>query len=155
MKCVFLDIDGVFNTSISFYPKEFIKDKVFRIRFDKDKIILFKRLLKFCKNNNIKIRFTTSYSINKTVKDWETYLKNEFSLDVENLILGLDNKQNMDRGLFIEDFIFDNNISNYLIIDDCFSNILPYHNLNNILPINSYIGFREDDLSIVKEKLCY
>ena len=154
MKCVFLDIDGVFNTIISFYPKKFIKNKVFRVRFDNDKIVLFKKLLKLCKDNDIKICFTTSYSMNKTVKDWETYLSNEFSLNVENLIIGLDNKQNTDRGLFIEDFIFDNNISNYLIIDDSFSNIIPYHNLNNILPINSYIGFREDDLSVVKEKLC-
>lgn len=155
MKYIFLDIDGVFNTSTSFYSKEFIKNKVFRIRFDKDKIILFTSLLKLCKDNNIKICFTTSYSINKTVEDWKTYLLSEFSLNVENLIIGLDNKQNMDRGLFIEDFIFDNNISNYLIIDDDFRDIIPYHNLNSILPINSCIGFREDDLNVVKEKLCY
>ena len=47
---------------------------------------------------------TSSNSLNKSKEDWETFILKTFRIPIPNVIIGVDSKQNRDRGLFIEDF---------------------------------------------------
>lgn len=139
MKCLFLDFDGVFNSSSNNF-KLFLNDYKFKIHFDICLIENFLKLFNFCREHDIKICITSSHSINKTIKDWKNLIVKTFRVFIPEVIIGLDSKQDKDRGLFIKDFITDNNIKEYLIIDDDIKDIQPYHKSENILHIDKEYG---------------
>ena len=89
---------------------------------------------------------TSSNSLNKSKEDWETFILKTFRIPIPNVIIGVDSKQNRDRGLFIEDFIIDKGIEKYLIIDDDIKDIQPYHKSENILHINKEYGITIIDM---------
>lgn len=52
--------------------------------------------------------------------------------------------------MFIEDFVIDNNIEKFLIIDDDVRDIQPYHKSENILHINKEYGITIIDMLKIK-----
>ena len=94
---------------------------------------------------------TSSNSLNKSKEDWENFILKIFRIPIPNVIIGVDNRQDRDRGLFIEDFIVDNNIKKYLIIDDDIRDIQPYHKSKNILHINKEYGMTIIDVLKIKD----
>lgn len=145
MKCIFLDFDGIFNSN-SNNIKLFLNNYNFNIHFDMCLIENFLKLFNFCRENDIKICITSVHSKNKTIKNWKTLIVKTFRVFIPDVIVGVDSKQNRDRGLFIKDFIIDNDIKEYLIIDDDIKDIQSYHNFENILHINKECGITKMDM---------
>ena len=141
MKCIFLDIDGVFNTTAD-NNKIHTKFNNIRIVFDVDLLNYFLDIFKFCKENKIMIYITSSIAINTTIYDWEWYFKETFRLNVNGIILGVDYKQNLDRGLAIQNVLdyYKEEIKDYLIIDDSISDIKDYHDEYKIIEIDNRYG---------------
>ena len=106
----------------------------------------FIKIFLYCREHNIKVCITSSNSLNKDKEDWENFILKTFRIPIPNVIVGVDNKQNKDRGLFIENFIINNNIKKYLIIDDDIRDIKPYHKSENILHINKKYGMTIIDM---------
>ena len=94
---------------------------------------------------------TSSNSLNKSKEDWENFILKTFRISILDVIVGVDSRQDRDRGLFIEDFIVDNNIKKYLIIDDDIRDIQPYHKFENILHINKKYGITIIDMLKIKD----
>ena len=150
MDVIFLDIDGVFNTSVS-NEKIYVKNEKFNICFDIKLLSVFVKLCKFCNEYNVKLVMTTSHSKNKTIKDWERFIRKTFRIfNFKDIIIGLDKYQQKDRGLFINDFVINYNIVNYLVIDDDIKDIKPYVPMENIVEINKKYGINNDKLNFIK-----
>jgi hypothetical protein len=150
MDVIFLDIDGVFNTN-SNNEKIYVRNENFHINFDIKLLNMFVKLCKFCMENDVKLVMTTSHSINKTIEEWERFIRETFRLfSFNNVIIGLDKYQQKDRGLFIQDFVTDYNIVNYLVIDDVIKDIKPFIPMENIIEINKKYGINNDKLNFIK-----
>ena len=150
MKCVFLDFDGVFNTTKMYNNSMYINGYGFNLHFNIKHIEDFVKIFLYCREHNIKICMTSSNSLNKSKEDWENFILKIFRIPIPNVIIGIDSRQDRDRGLFIEDFIVDNNIKKYLIVDDDIRDIQPYHKSKNILHINKEYGITIIDMLKIK-----
>lgn len=146
MKCIFLDFDGVFNTTKMYNNSIYINNYGFNLHFNIKNIENFIKIFLYCREYNIKVCITSSNSLNKGKEDWENFILKTFRISIPNVIVGVDNKQNKNRGLFIENFIINNNIKKYLIIDDDIRDIKPYHKSENILHINKKYGMTIIDM---------
>ena len=151
MKCIFLDFDGLFNIIKMYNNSIYINSFGFNLHFNIEKIKYYIKIFLYCKEHNIKVCITSSNSLNKSIEDWEKFISKTFRIPIPNVIIGVDSKQNKDRGLFIEDFILNNNIKKYLIIDDDIRDIQPYHKSENILYINKEYGITIIDLLKIKD----
>lgn len=150
MDVIFLDIDGVFNTSAS-NEKIYVKNEKFNICFDIKLLSVFVKLCKFCIEYNVKLVMTTSHSINKTIGEWERFIRKTFRIfEFKDVVIGLDKYQQKDRGLFIEDFITKHDIINYLVIDDDIKDIKPFIPMENIVEIDKKHGINNDKLNFIK-----
>ena len=146
MKCIFLDFDGVFNTTKMYNNSIYINNYGFNLHFNIKNIENFIKIFLYCRKYNIKICITSSNSLNKGKEDWENFISKTFRISISNVIIGVDSKQDRDRGLFIKDFIVNNDIEEYLIIDDDIRDIQSYHNSKNILHINKEYGMTIIDM---------
>lgn len=150
MDVIFLDIDGIFNTSVN-NEKVYIRNEEFYICFYIRLLSKFVKLCKFCMEYDVKLVMTTSHSINKTIEEWERFIRKTFRIfNFKDVIIGLDKYQQKDRGLFIEDFIIKHNITNYLVIDDDIKDIKPFIPMDNIIEINKKYGINNDKLNFIK-----
>lgn len=150
MDVIFLDIDGVFNTNFN-NEKIYVRNENFHINFDIKLLSKFVKLCKFCMENDVKLVMTTSHSINRTIEEWERFIRKTFRLFFfKDVIIGLDKYQQKDRGLFIEDFIIKHGIINYLVIDDDIKDIKPFIPMENIVEINKKYGINNDKLNFIK-----
>lgn len=150
MDVIFLDIDGVFNTN-SNNEKIYVRNENFHINFDIKLLNMFVKLCKFCIDYDVKLVMTTSHSINKTIGEWERFIRKTFRIfEFKDVVIGLDKYQQKDRGLFIEDFITKHDIINYLVIDDDIKDIKPFIPMENIVEIDKKYGINNDKLNFIK-----
>lgn len=150
MNVIFLDIDGVFNTNSS-NEKIYVRNENFHINFDIKLLSIFVKLCKFCIDYDVKLVMTTSHSINKTIEEWERFIRKTFRiLFFKDVIIGLDKYQQKNRGLFIQDFVTNYNIINYLVIDDDIKDIKPHIPIKNIIEIDKKYGINNDKFNFIK-----
>ena len=165
MKILFLDMDGVINTSGKdkyslslILPYDFENNKDF-FYFDTRILFNFVKLLEFCKDNEIKIVISSTWRIGTTIDGWNKFLykyfRNSLRMKItDNLVIGLtNNKFNGIRGLQIGSWLDEYNtiskdkIEKYLIVDDEIVDIKPYLPKKNILKINSKDGLTEEKIT--------
>lgn len=163
MKVIFLDMDGVVNTvnkdrySLGLrltYDYDNYKDN---FQFDTRILINFIKLLKFCKENEVKICISSTWRIGTSIEGWNDFLHRHFSNSLrlkkeDKLVIGLtDTEHNGIRGLQIIDWLnsYKEKISNFLIIDDEINDIKGYFLDKNILKIHSQSGLTEEKLKEV------
>lgn len=69
MKCIFLDFDGVFNTTKMYNNSMYINGYGFNLHFNIKHIEDFVKIFLYCREHNIKICMTSSNSLNKSKED--------------------------------------------------------------------------------------
>lgn len=147
---IFLDIDGVLNSTLKDTPRIKIIDKDFVMTLDFIIIKEIEKILKACESNKIKIILTTSHSINKPLKAWHDLTKRYFNIDSRKIIIYSNNiNEYKDRGEFILNMIEEFNVKEYLVIDDDIDDITPYVQSKSIMKTDSLTGISSYQLSVL------
>lgn len=114
-KIIFLDIDGVLNSEAFFIEREKYKDDGitdFLIHnLDKEKINIFNEMLE-------KVECEIVLSSSWRVYGLHRVNKNLREVGFKKEIKYATTREHMDRGLQIKRFVDENNIKDYLVIDD-------------------------------------
>ena len=153
MNIIFLDIDGVLNTTVD-NTKIHIRDRGFHFFIDFNLIPNLKQILELCLNQDIKIIVTSINALNKNSEMFNKLLLDYFHIK-KKIVIDVDSRQNKERGLFVQDMIKKYNINNFVVIDDDDFDILPYISLNNFININRAVGINFKDIEKILEVLNY
>lgn len=169
MRVIFLDIDGVLNTSTDIYEKRRIKFRgKRRIPTNKAPKRIFAKLVQWMLNNEVYFVMSTSWRGNSQIEDWNEILKN-YGVK-KDLVISLTPFHNKAiRGLEILQWLDSWNnvgvkeygkekVTDYIVVDDDINDIKPYINKKKIIRTDVKNGLTEKDLEKIifyfeKEKI--
>jgi len=131
MRYIFTDIDGVLQIK---NPK----------KWDKKCCALYNKL---CNELDLKAVITSTWRVRYSVRELQNIFYDQ-GIDVE--IVGVTDVLGIDRGEEILNYIRDNSVSEYVVIDDNVRDIIPF--VNNVVGIDkSYIGLTEENCKEIKK----
>ena len=162
MKVIFLDIDGVVNTSAN-------KWETGRIKFRGRKCIptnrepkrLLAKLIKWMLENDAYFVMSTSWGRNSTAKDWNEILRNygvKKDLVISRTVLSSEGIRGLEILGWLEKWNTDavekygkEKVESYIVIDDDVKDILPYIRPKScIIHTDVRKGFTDSDFEKIK-----
>lgn len=169
MKVIFLDIDGVLNTSTDIYERRRIKFRgKRRIPTNKKPKRVFAKLVEWMLENDIYFVMSTSWRGNSQIEDWNEILKN-YGVKKDLVISLTPFHSKAIRGLEILQWLDSWNnvgvkeygkekVNDYIVVDDDINDIKPYINKKKIIRTDVKNGLTEKDLEKIifyfeKEKI--
>lgn len=139
---ILLDIDGVMCPAIPWKPAELLDDGF--VRFTDLSIILLNKIIS---ETDASVILTTSYKSKYSISEWE----NIFAERCIYVKIGKldDNISNLSRKDEILNWVYNNNIDDFVIIDDDKSlNGLPIYLKSKLVSTNSFTGMKECDAEL-------
>lgn len=134
MGYIFTDIDGVLQIN---NPK----------KWDKKCCTLYNNI---CNELNLKAVITSTWRVQYSIRELQNIFYDQ-GIDVE--IVGVTDVLGIERGEEILNYIRDNSVSEYVVIDDNVRDIVPF--VNNVVCIEkSYIGLTEENCKQIKKIFC-
>jgi hypothetical protein len=135
MIVIFTDIDGVLNPH-------------WRKKWDKKAISSYNKL---CKEFDLKPVITSTWRLNHTKEELQDVFINQgIDIKIFDYTPHLDQQ---DRGLEINEWLLNNKVDNYVIIDDRVFDIEPH--VRNVVKCRSWIGLTEEECDIIRNTLNY
>lgn len=132
MRIIFTDIDGVLNPH-------------WRSKWAKKSIELYNKL---CKEYDLKVVITSTWRIAHTKEQLQSIFTDQgIELEIYDYTPVLSSA----RGIEIVDWLNNNEVDDFVIIDDKTSDIEPY--INNVVKCRSWIGFTMDEYKEVENIL--
>ena len=135
MIVIFTDIDGVLNPH-------------WRKMWDKKAISSYNKL---CKEFDLKPVITSTWRLNHTKEELQDVFTNQ-GIDIE-IFDYTNNLDQQDRGLEIKEWLLNNKVNNYVVIDDRVFDIEPH--VSNVVKCRSWIGLTEEECDIIRNILNY
>ena len=135
MIVIFTDIDGVLNPH-------------WRKKWDKKAISSYNKL---CKEFDLKPVITSTWRLNHTKEELQDVFTNQgIDIEIFDYTPHLDQQ---DRGLEINEWLLNNKVDNYVVIDDRVFDIEPH--VRNVVKCRSWIGLTEEECDIIRNILNY
>lgn len=131
MRYIFTDIDGVLQIN---NPK----------KWDRKCCALYSKV---CNELELKAVITSTWRVRYSIRELQEIFYNQ-GIDVE--IVGVTDVLGVDRGEEILNYIRENSVSEYVVIDDNVRDIVPF--VNNVVAIEkSYTGLTEENCKQIKK----
>ena len=151
MNIIFLDIDGVLNSSM--YCRE---NKVTGLWGAYD--IFIERLSRIAKEANAEIVLSSSWRKIKDTPHYKTHITKKFkkyNLKIFDFTvdLSVNNEMRGNRGFEINNWIANNIVDNYIIIDDEIEDIKNIHDASHIIKTEIEIGLTEEKVKEAIKKI--
>ena len=162
MKVIFLDIDGVVNTSANKWETGRVKFRGKRcIPTNREPKRVLAKLIKWMLENDAYFVMSTSWGRNSVAEDWNKILRN-YGVKKDLVISRTSLRQDGTRGLEILEWLEKWNtdevgkhgkerVESYVVIDDDVKDIIPYIKPKScIIHTNVRKGLTESDLEKIK-----
>jgi hypothetical protein len=133
MRIIFTDIDGVLNPH-------------WRTKWSKSAISIYNQL---CEQFDLKIVITSTWRLNHTKEQLNTIFKEQgINFEIYDYTPHIDQA---DRGIEIKEWLNNNAVDNFVIIDDKTSDI--ERHINNVVKCRSWIGLSRDEYKEIEKIL--
>ena len=133
MKVIFTDIDGVLNPH-------------WKNKWSKSAIKIYHQI---CKEYDLKPVITSTWRINHTKEQLQKIFNDQgIEVEIYDYTPHIDQK---DRGLEIKEWLSNNKVDNFVIIDDIIHNITPH--VVNVVKVRNWVGLTEEEYIEIKKIL--
>jgi aspartate/tyrosine/aromatic aminotransferase len=131
MRVIFTDLDGVLNPH-------------WKTKWSKPAIKIYNQI---CKEYDLKPVITSTWRINHTKEQLQNIFNDQgIEVEIYDYTPHIDQK---DRGLEIKEWLSNNKVDNFVIIDDIVHNIIPH--VGNVVKVRSWIGLSKEEYIEIKK----
>jgi len=133
MRAIFTDIDGVLNPH-------------WKTKWSKSSIQIYNQI---CQEYDLKPVITSTWRINHTKEQLQKiFYEQGIEVEIYDYTPHLDQK---DRGLEIKEWLNNNKVDNYVVIDDIVHNITPH--VDNVIKVRNWVGLTTEEYIEIKKIL--
>ena len=133
MRAIFTDIDGVLNQH-------------WKTKWSKSAILIYNQI---CQEYDLKPVITSTWRINHTKEQLQKIFDDQgIEVEIYDYTPHLDQK---DRGLEIKEWLNNNKVDNYIVIDDIVHNITPH--VDNVIKVRNWVGLTTEEYIEMKKIL--
>ena len=133
MRVIFTDIDGVLNTH-------------WKTKWSKSAILIYNQI---CQEYDLKPVITSTWRINHTKEQLQKIFDDQgIEVEIYDYTPHLDQK---DRGLEIKEWLNNNKVDNYVVIDDIVHNITPH--VDNVIKVRNWVGLTTEEYIEIRKIL--
>jgi len=133
MIAIFTDIDGVLNPH-------------WKTKWSKPAIQIYNQI---CQEYDLKPVITSTWRINHTKEQLQKIFDEQgIEVEIYDYTPHLDQK---DRGLEIKEWLNNNKVDNYVVIDDIVHNITPH--VDNVIKVRNWVGLTTEEYIEIKKIL--
>ncbi len=133
IRVIFTDLDGVLNPH-------------WKTKWSKSSIQIYNQI---CQEYDLKPVITSTWRINHTKEQLQKiFYEQGIEVEIYDYTPHLDQK---DRGLEIKEWLSNNKVDNYVVIDDIVHNITPH--VDNVIKVRNWVGLTTEEYIEIKKIL--
>ena len=133
IRVIFTDLDGVLNPH-------------WKTKWSKSSIQIYNQI---CQEYDLKPVITSTWRINHTKEQLQKiFYEQGIEVEIYDYTPHLDQK---DRGLEIKEWLSNNKVDNYVVIDDIVHNITPH--VDNVFKVRNWVGLTTEEYIEIKKIL--
>ena len=133
IRVIFTDLDGVLNPH-------------WKTKWSKSSIQIYNQI---CQEYDLKPVISSTWRINHTKEQLQKIFDDQgIEVEIYDYTPHLDQK---DRGLEIKEWLSNNKVDNYVVIDDIVHNITPH--VDNVIKVRNWVGLTTEEYIEIKKIL--